>query len=92
MLDKEDYIERVALRLMELDSIIDDLRARAELARAEEKARYWREVVDLREKREKGSEVLRDLHEACEDEWGEARRNAENLLSETVSVFRKAAA
>ncbi len=91
MLDKKDYIERVAQKLMELDAVIDDLKARAELAHAEEKVRYGREVVELREKRERGSEILRDLHEACEDEWDEVRRNAENLLSEPISVFRKAA-
>ena len=91
MLDKKDYIGRVALRLMEWDALIDCLRDRAELAGSDDKVRYWRELVELRDKRDRGAEILRDLREACEDEWEETRRSAENLLNEAVAVVRNAA-
>lgn len=91
MVDKKDYIERMALTLKRWDSEIDDLKTRAEFADKDEKARLRQMLAELREKRLRGSEILVALHEACADEWDEVRRSAEEILNETAQAFREAA-
>ena len=87
-----EYARMVASKLRELDTAIDALREKAELAAGlQQKAGYKKRIVELTEKRKEGEVLLRRVHEADEAHLEEVATAVESLMGESRPVYEKAA-
>lgn len=86
------YARKMALKLREWDAAIDDLRLHAELAEdLRRKAEYDGKIVELREKRREGVELLRNIHEVDQARLEEVRGAIDSLVGSRRQSFRLAA-
>jgi len=88
---RHDYIEKLSARVREWDAKIDELKGRAELAKAEVKVRYKQQIVALNEDRDNAKRILSELYEASDTAWKDVRKRAEELLADVKDIFKKAA-
>jgi len=87
-----EYARKVALKLMELDSIIDAFREKAELAAGQQqKAVYKKRIVELTEERKECEILLRRVHEADEADLEEVAVAVESLMGESRPAYKIAA-
>ena len=82
----------MALKLREWDAAIDDLRYHSELAEdLRRKAEYDKKIVELREKRNEGTDLLRRVHEVDQSCLEEVRDAIDSLVGERRPSYRMAA-
>ena len=87
-----EYARKMALKLREWDAAIDDLRSHAELAEdLRHKAEYNKKIVELREKRNEGTDLLRRVHEVDQSRLEEVRDAIDSLIGERRPSYRMAA-
>jgi uncharacterized coiled-coil DUF342 family protein len=69
-MDKKDlYIEKLNAQLKEWSASIDVLKAKADKATADLKIGYYKQLDDLKAKRDSAREKLEDLRTAGDDAW-----------------------
>ena len=88
---RNQYIERLSARLHEWDAQIDVLKARAETAKEDARLSFKQQIIKLREDRERAADLLKELHEAGEQNWMTIRQRVDDLISDVKDIFRKAA-
>ncbi len=87
-----EYARKMALKLREWDAAIDDLRFHAELAEdLRRRAEYDKKIVELREKRNEGTDLLRRVHEVDQSSLEEVGDAIDSLIGERRPPFRMAA-
>jgi hypothetical protein len=87
MESRKDYIDRMAARLREWDTELQKLEAKAEVAKADVKASYNKQINELRLKKEEAQQKLGKIQDAGEDAWEELKDGAEkswNLFEDSV--------
>jgi hypothetical protein len=87
MENRKDYIDRMAARLREWDADLQNLEAKAELAKADVKASYNQQIKELHLKKEEVQQKLKKIQDAGEDAWEELKEGAEkswNIFEDSV--------
>jgi hypothetical protein len=87
MENRKDYIDRMAARLREWDTELEKLEAKAEVAKADVKASYNKQIQELRLKKEEAKQKLKKIQDAGEDAWEELKEGTEkswNLFEDSV--------
>ncbi|MEE4265448.1 MAG: coiled coil domain-containing protein [Desulfobacteraceae bacterium] len=95
MVNKEQYKEKVKAQLREWDAKIDQLKAKADRAKAEFKIDYTHHLEELRSKRERTKAKLEELKVAGDKAWESVKDGLEKAsadlkraLDEAVSKFK----
>jgi hypothetical protein len=79
---KEAYIEKIEAQLREWSSRIDELKARAEAAKADGRLIYEKKIVELREKQEELRSKLQKMRTSGEGAWQDLKEGLEKARDE----------
>jgi predicted nucleic acid-binding Zn-ribbon protein len=78
MSGRDEYVEKMKQQLDEWNAELDNLEAKVQDVGEDLKAKYEVKIKEVREKRAKGEEKLREIIDSGEDAWeglkGEAER------------------
>ncbi len=88
---KEEFIRRMQSRLDQWNAEIDVLNAKADLAEAEARAEYYKQVEALRSKRNDARSKLYKLESAGEGAWEDLTAGVEQAWDEVSAAVRSAA-
>jgi hypothetical protein len=95
---KQEYLNKMEMRLKELDAEIRKLKAMAETSRMELRERYLEQVGRLRSARERARSELAKLRDAGSDRYDAVRKDLESAyddlkkgIDEIIERIRKAA-
>jgi hypothetical protein len=91
MKSREEYIQRVAAQVRQIDLAIDELREKSEIENTAGRLRDRQRIIELKERRDQATNLLGRLHESCEDCWDKVKRDADGLLRPRGKTLRKAA-
>jgi len=69
MADREEYMQKLKSKLDEWDAEIDALESKAEAAQADARARYHKQMQEMRETRNEAFEKYREMQNASGDVW-----------------------
>lgn len=69
MADREEYMQKLKTKLDEWDAEIDALESKAEAAQADARARYYKQMQEMRETRNEALEKYREMQNASGDVW-----------------------
>lgn len=87
---KEAYQEKMNAQLGEWQSKIDQLKARADKAKAEQKLKYYEEIESLRTKQQHAYEKLDELKLASESTWEELKTGVDLAWHDLHGAFERA--
>ena len=79
MLTKDQYVEKMKLRLDQWSAEMDVLEAKAHKTQEEAKVKYQEQLVALRAQRQEGEEKLKAIQSATEDSWEQLKAETENV-------------
>ena len=90
-MDKKDlYIEKLNAQLKEWSASIDGLKAKAEKASADLKIAYYKQLDDLKAKRDTARGKIHELKTAGDDAWERVRTEIEKSWGDLKAAFDKA--
>jgi uncharacterized coiled-coil DUF342 family protein len=89
---KQVYQQKMDARLREWQAKIDELKARADQAGAEQKLEYYEQIESLRARQQKAREQLDELRSAGEDAWEDVKAGVELAWQDLQDAFQRAAA
>ena len=92
MESKELYKAKFDAQLKEWSTKIAHLKAKAELAEANVKVGYLKQVEDLRSKKEETQARLEELKKAGDEAWETLSTGVEQAASELKAAIKEAAA
>ena len=91
-MDKKDlYIEKLNAQLKEWSASIDVLKAKADKANADLKIAYYKQLDDLKTKRDTARGRIDDLKAAGDDAWERMTTAIEEVVGRYQSRFRQGA-
>jgi len=91
MTDKGAYVKKLDAKLDEWNAEIDRLKAKAEMAEAESRLEYQKEIENLQKRRSEAEEKLADLRQAGEGAWEDLKsgvQSAWNSMEDAVKAVR----
>jgi len=77
-MDKREFEGNLRMQLDKWDAQINRLRAKADVASAETRARYHEEIEQLREQQRRAERRLDDFNHASDSAWEEMKIGMEN--------------
>jgi predicted nuclease with TOPRIM domain len=89
---RENFREKLESNLREWDTQIDKLRARAKVAQADLKIKYYRELKRLETMRDGLQGRFEDLKKSKDDAWVTLKSGTEKAMSELKQAIDKAIA
>ncbi|MEJ2544078.1 MAG: hypothetical protein P8Y99_08415 [Calditrichaceae bacterium] len=92
MEDKKSYLQKMADQLKQWDAKIDELKAKAALAKAESRAELLSHIDLLRAKKKPVQDKLKQLQEAGDGAWDEMKTGLERSWTEFKNAFSNASA
>ncbi len=90
MEDKKSYLQKLAQQLQEWDTEMDDLKLKADRAKAGAKAEFQKQLEELRVKKEAAQSKFKELQGASDEAWDDLRTGMEKSWTELKSSFRSA--
>ncbi|UCD56671.1 MAG: hypothetical protein JSV16_12690 [Candidatus Hydrogenedentota bacterium] len=91
---KQEYQNKIEAKLDEVDAQIDELKARAEQAKDETKAKLYKQIEELQKKQEAAREKLEELKTASEQAWEKLKsemdaavEDLENFIKDLIPPF-----
>jgi hypothetical protein len=91
MSSKDAYVEKLHAKIDEWNADIDKLIARADLAKAESKIEYHRQIDQLKQKRRTIEEQLAEINRAGDDAWEDIKSGIDlawKALNEAIASAR----
>lgn len=92
---KEDYQNKLQAELDEWNTVIDELKAKADKAGADVQLEYHKQIKELRSMQETANNKLTELNEASGDVWEDmkagvhsARDSLGNALKSATTKFK----
>lgn len=73
---RDEWVEKAKAKLDEWNEELDELDAKARVAKAEQKARYQRLLAELREYRDKARNRISEVEEKSDSAWDELKEGA----------------
>jgi multidrug resistance efflux pump len=89
--DRKTYIGKMAAKLKEWDLEVQKLEGKADMAKADVKAKYQQQIKELQVKKEAAQQKLKKIHEAGEGAWVEMKDGIEQswkILGDAVKSAR----
>lgn len=90
MKERDEWVEKAKAKLDEWNEELDELEAKARVAKAEQKARYQRLLASLREYRDRLRNRISEVEEAGDAAWAELKDGAERGWRSLQEGFRAA--
>lgn len=90
MKEREDYRKKIEAQLRKWDTQLDELRLEAEKAKADAKIEYTKTIIELRNKKERMQQKLKELRIAGDEAWTALKDGLEKSVSELKSSFEEA--
>jgi len=88
MADRKAFIDKLAAQLKEWDDEIEKLETKAQKARSGAKAKYKKQIRELRKKKASAQDKLEEVKEAGEEAWEQVKSGAEKAFNEMKNVFQ----
>jgi chromosome segregation ATPase len=88
---QEEFTEKLAARLKELDAEIAKLRERGGELKDEAKANWEKKMAELEKKRESASAKLSEVRESSADAWKDIQKGAQSAWDDLDKAFQDAA-
>ena len=92
MESKDVYKAKIDVQLKELSGKIAELKAKADLAEAQVKVEYLKQIDSLRAKKEETQAKLEELKKAGDDAWETLKNGVEKAASELKDSINSAIA
>lgn len=92
MKNKDAYEKKLRAQLDEWTAEIARLKAKSDQAEANAQLEFYKQVDELRLRKLKVEERLKDLQRASDDAWEELKGGIDDACKDLESAFRKAAA
>lgn len=90
MSKRDEYVEKLKVKLDEWNTDIDKLEAKAEHVKEDLKEKYHEEVNSVRQHRESVKGKLKQLAESSEEAWEELKAGTEEVLHKLNEAIEKA--
>ena len=90
MNSRQDYIQKLKLKLDEWNAKIDELEVQAKLAEMENREKYEAELSRLKEKRDELKDKIENMSESGEKAFEELRTGAEKAWESLSEAFNNA--
>jgi uncharacterized coiled-coil DUF342 family protein len=87
MTTREEYMQKLKVKLDEWDAEIDALQARAEVAQADARARYLKQMQEMRETRNEAMAKYQEMQDAAGDVWRSMGEAAEKTWQAWLDAF-----
>ena len=87
---RDNVRRRLESSLREWDAQIEKLRARARIAQADLKLKYYREIKSLQRRRETFQDRFEELKKSKDDAWVTLKSGTEKAMSELRQALDKA--
>ena len=87
---KEAYQDKMTARIKEWRAKIDVLKARADKAEADQRAKYYERIESLRRKQQAAAAKLEELRQAGEGAWDEVRAGMEKAWEDLKGAVEEA--
>ena len=88
MSKRDDYIEKMKLQLDKTNTKMNELDAKAKVAKADAREKYEEEMGKLREQSQRALAKLEELRVAGEDSWDTMVAEMEKIRDAFVHSFR----
>jgi len=82
MKSREEYIDKLAAQFKEWSAKVDELEAKARLAKADVKADYENQIRQLKEKQNASKQKLQELKGASAEAWDTLKAGAETAWAD----------
>jgi uncharacterized coiled-coil DUF342 family protein len=92
VIDKKSYLQKWANQLRQWDAEIDELKSKAEEAKAESRMTLINQIDELRVKQESAQNKLEQLRETGDKTWNDMLSGLETSWKEFRDAFSKASA
>lgn len=89
-MDRKAFVDKLVAQLKEWDAEIDKLEAKAQGAQAETKAKYNKQVQELRNKKKVAQDKLEQVKQASEGAWEDLKSGAEEAFGAMKNAFQSA--
>jgi uncharacterized coiled-coil DUF342 family protein len=90
MKSRDEYIDMLAAQLKEWSAKIDELEAKANVAKADVKAGYEKQVAQLKEQRDSATKKLQELKGASGEAWDVLKAGAETAWTDLKNAVAAA--
>lgn len=77
MKSREEYINKLAAQLKEWSAKVDELESKANVAKADVKTEYERQIRQMKDKRDIAMQKLQELKGASTDAWDTLKAGSE---------------
>lgn len=77
MKSREEYINKLAAQLKEWSAKVDELESKANVAKADVKTEYERQIRQMKDKRDTAMQKLQELKGASTDAWDTLKAGSE---------------
>jgi chromosome segregation ATPase len=84
---KEVYQEKIEAQLKEWSAKIQELKAKAEQARAERKIELHKAIDDLRARKEAAQKKLKDIKEASAETWEKLKGTMDKAMDDVKNYW-----
>jgi len=90
MESKEKYVEKMSGQLKQLASKIDEMEVQANLAKAEAKEKYQRQISDLRSKKAEAEQKLNEVRSKGEEAWQDLKTGIDSAVDDMLGAVESA--
>lgn len=90
MEDRKSYLQKLAQQLQEWDQEMNELKLKADSAKAGAKAEFQKQLEELRLKKEAAQGKFEQLQKAGDEAWDELKEGLEKSWTELKGSFRSA--
>ena len=90
MVNREEYIDKLAARLKKWDAEIQKLEEKAKNAKTDVKAKYIEKADELRAKKESIQQKVKDFGKANEEALGSVKKSIEDSLTSLTNAINDA--
>lgn len=87
---KKAYQEKMEAQLKEWQAKIDVLKAKADKAQADKRAKYYEQIESLNSKKKAASNKLKELQQAGEEAWDDVKDGMEKAWQELKTSVEEA--
>jgi len=88
--DKQSYLQKLAAQLQQWDKEIDQLKVKADIAKAEAKTELLKQIDELRAKKQTAQGRLSELQAAGDEAWDDIKTGVEKSWTEMKGAFKSA--
>ncbi|GGO79051.1 hypothetical protein GCM10011348_12390 [Marinobacterium nitratireducens] len=87
---KDDYIKRLQAQLDVWDAEIQKLKAQAEVAKADARLEYHKQLEELKKQRQQAQQRLTELREASNSAWDDLKAGADRAWDSMADAIKSA--